>query len=250
MAYSISTMIYPLTTLSFGYVIKQLYLKPQDPHPIITKLIMKNNDYKEDTKKIYPHYNFITVVVRMEQTNNERLEHHPSILTRKNTALVVVDMQEKLLPYVIDKEKVVENVQMLIKFADIMAIPIILTEHYPKGLGTTLKNYAPMEKVIFSCCGAEGFISKLKELGIKRIMMAGIESHICVEQTTLDVMHAGFEVHVIADAISSRTKENKKIGIKKMKQFGAIVSSTEMAMYEIMERADTKEFKEVLKLVK
>jgi nicotinamidase-related amidase len=197
------------------------------------------------------------VVVPVEQTNNERLEHHPSILTRKNTALVIVDIQEKLLPYVIDKEKVVENVQMLIKFADIMSIPIILTEHYPKGLGTTvpeianvLKDYAPLEKVIFSCCGAKGFTSRLKELGVSRIMIAGIESHICVEQTTLDVMHAGFEVHVIADAISSRTKENKKIGIKKMRQFGAVISSTEMAMYEIMERADTKEFKEVLKLVK
>jgi nicotinamidase-related amidase len=193
----------------------------------------------------------------MEQAGNERLEHHPAIQKKENTALVVVDIQEKLLPYVIDKEKVVENVQMLIKFADIMSIPIILTEHYPKGLGTTvpevaevLKNYAPLEKVIFSCCGAKGFTSKLNELGIKNIMIAGIESHICVEQTTLDVMYAGFEVHVISDAISSRTMENKKIGIEKMRQFGAIISSTEMAMYEIMERADTKEFKEVLKLVK
>ncbi len=193
----------------------------------------------------------------MEQTNNERLEHHTAILTKEGTALVIVDVQEKLLPYVIDKEKVVENVQMLIKFADIMSIPIILTEHYPKGLGKTvpevsevLKNYAPITKVIFSCCGAKGFISRLKDLGVSRIMIAGIESHICVEQTTLDVMHAGLDVHVIADAISSRTMENKNIGIEKMRQFNAVISSTEMAMYEIMERADTKEFKEVLKLVK
>ena len=193
----------------------------------------------------------------MEQTNNERLEHHPAILAKENTAFVIVDMQEKLLPYVIDKEKVVENVQMLIKFADIMSIPIILTEHYPKGLGKTvpevsevLKNYAPITKVIFSCCSAKGFLPRLKELGAKRIMIAGIESHICVEQTTLDVMRAGFDVHVIADAISSRTMENKNIGIEKMRQFNAVISSTEMAMYEIMERADTKEFKEVLKLVK
>ena len=191
----------------------------------------------------------------MEHEN--KLTHHPAILSKENTALVVVDIQEKLLPYVIDKEKVVENVQMLIKFADIMSIPIILTEHYPKGLGTTvlevsevLKNYAPLKKVLFSCCGAKGFISRLKELGISRIMIVGIESHICVSQTTLDMMHAGFEVHVIADAISSRTSRNLEIGIEKMRQFGAIISSTEMAMYEIMERADTEEFKEVLKLVK
>ncbi|UCE39629.1 MAG: hydrolase [Thermoplasmata archaeon] len=193
----------------------------------------------------------------MEQGSNEKLNHHPAILSMENTALVIVDVQEKLLPYVVDKDKVTENVNMLIKFADIYDIPIILTEHYPKGLGTTvpevkevLKNYAPLEKVIFSCCGAKGFISRLNELNVKRIMLAGIESHICVEQTALDVMHAGFDVHVIADAISSRTIENKNIGMEKMRQFGAVISSTEMAMYEIMERADSKEFKEVLKLVK
>ncbi len=193
----------------------------------------------------------------MQQTNHEKLEHHPGILTKEKSALVIVDVQEKLLPYVVNKERVVDNIQMLIKFADIMSIPIILTEHYPKGLGKTvpeiaevLKNHTPFTKVIFSCCGAEGFISGLRELGVSRIMIAGIESHICVEQTTLDLMYSGFEVHVIADAISSRTTENKNIGIEKMRQFKAVISSTEMAMYEIMERADTKEFKEVLKLVK
>lgn len=184
-------------------------------------------------------------------------KHHPAILSKENTALVVVDVQEKLLPYVIDKEKVVDNIKMMIKFAQIMDIPVILTEHYPKGLGNTvpevndvLKEYSPKKKVIFSCFGSPGFTMKLKELGIKRIMICGIESHICVEQTTLDAMDSGYEVHVIADAISSRTQLNREVGIEKMRQFGAVISSTEMAMYEIMERADTEEFKEVLKLVK
>ncbi len=187
----------------------------------------------------------------------EQLKHHPAILRKENTALVIVDVQEKLLPYVQKKDEVVANIQMLIKFAHIMHIPVILTEHYPKGLGVTvpeikevLEKYEPKEKVIFSCYGSLDFTEKLKELGIKRFMIAGIESHICVQQTTLDAMNAGYEVHVISDAISSRTKHNYKIGIKKMKHFGAIISSTEMAMYEIMERADTPEFKEVLKLVK
>ena len=89
---------------------------------------MKSIHEEEETKKIYPHYNFIKVVVRMEQTNNERLEHHPAILTKEDTVLVIVDVQEKLLPFVIDIDKVVENVQMLLKFADIMSFRIILTE--------------------------------------------------------------------------------------------------------------------------
>ena len=150
-----------------------------------------------------------------------------------------------------------ENLRLLIRFADIMDIPIVLTEHYPKGLGVTvpkikgvLKEYEPIEKVIFSCFGSEKFKSKLKELGVKRLMLSGIESHICIEQTSLDAVSQGYEVHVIADAISSRTPRNLEIGLEKMRQFGAVISSTEMAMYEIMERADTKEFKEVLKLVK
>ena len=94
------------------------------------------------------------------------------------------------------------------------------------------------------------FAQSMAELGAKRLLIAGIESHICIEQTALDALSLGYEVHVISDAISSRTPENLKIGIKKMRRFGAVISSTEMAMYEIMERADTEEFKEVLKLVK
>jgi len=193
----------------------------------------------------------------MDQENLKQVKHHPAILTSKMTVLVVVDVQEKLLPYVADKENVTKNLQMLIKFAHIMDIPIVLTEHYPKGLGRTvpeikevLKEYKPIEKVIFSCFGSDEFKTRLKELGAKTLMLTGIESHICVEQTALDAMNSGYEVHVISDAIASRTPRNLEIGIEKMRQFGAVISSTEMAMYEIMERADTKEFKEVLSLVK
>jgi nicotinamidase-related amidase len=193
----------------------------------------------------------------MDNKRTREQKHHPAILSKEDTVLIVVDVQEKLLPYVVDKEKVTENLRMLIKFAYIMNIPILLTEHYPKGLGRTvpqikevLKEYKPIEKVIFSCFGSGKFKSRLKELDVKRLMLSGIESHICIEQTALDALDAGYEVHVIADAISSRTPRNLEIGIEKTRQFGAVISSTEMAMYEIMERADTKEFKEVLKLVK
>ena len=121
----------------------------------------------------------------MAQESNEKLKHHPAILKKENTALIVVDVQEKLLPYVTGKDEVVKNLRMLIKFADIMGIPKILTEHYPKGLGRTvpeikeaLTNYEPKEKVIFSCFGSQEFKDKLEELGIKTLMLAGIESHI------------------------------------------------------------------------
>ncbi len=193
----------------------------------------------------------------MNQDSIEGQKRHPALLGKANTALIIVDVQEKLLPYVVDKEELLENLQMLIKFADIIGLPIILTEHYPKGLGRTvpeikelLSSHEPMEKVIFSCFCSQALRSRLTELGIKTLMLAGIESHICVTQTTLDALDSGFSVHVIADCISSRTTSNLNIGIEKMRQFGCVISSTEMAMYEIMERADTKEFKEVLKLVK
>lgn len=193
----------------------------------------------------------------MDEDTDFKENRHPAILSRENTALIIVDVQEKLLPYVTDKEDVVNNLRMLIKFADIIHLPLILTEHYPKGLGKTvpeikevLTTYEPKEKVIFSCFGSKAFKSRLKELGVKTLILAGIESHICVEQTALDAINSGYKVHVIADAISSRTTRNLEIGIEKMRQFGVVISSTEMAMYELMERADTREFKEVLKLVK
>lgn len=193
----------------------------------------------------------------MDQENINQVKHHPAILTKEDTVLVVVDVQEKLLPYVADKDEVTKNLQMLIKFSYIMGMPLVLTEHYPKGLGRTvpeikevLKEYKPIEKVIFSCFGSEEFKLRLKELGAKTLMLMGIESHICIEQTALDAINSGYKVHVISDAIASRTLRNLEIGIEKMRQFGAVISSTEMAMYEIMERADTKEFKETLSLVK
>ncbi|MEW5936713.1 MAG: hydrolase [Candidatus Thermoplasmatota archaeon] len=174
---------------------------------------------------------------------------------REHSVLVIIDMQEKLFPRVVEKELLAENVVKLISFAQTLGIPIVLTEQYPKGLGTTiapvrqaLDDYRPLEKVSFSCFGAEGFEEKLG--GARVLLLTGIETHVCVFQTALDALSKGYSVHVLADAVSSRTSGDKEIGIERMRDSGAIISSTEMAIFEILERAGTEEFKSVAHLLR
>jgi nicotinamidase-related amidase len=181
---------------------------------------------------------------------------HPQLLT-KECILVLIDIQEKLFPYVQDKEQLLRQIKKLIRFAVIMKIPLILTEHYPQGLGSTipeiktiLPEYNPIQKITFSAFRSKEFLQKIQYTGIKTLLICGIESHICIEQTVLDGLSFGLDIHIISDAISSRKKLDLQMGIQKMHQCGGIISTTEMAIYEILERADTLEFKEVLKIVK
>lgn len=178
-------------------------------------------------------------------------------IDRKKLALVIIDIQDKLYPSIHDKENMKENVIKLIEFSKIMNIPIILSEQYPRGLGKTIQEikdalpgYEPHEKNTFSCCGEGGFEARLLELGIEAIAVTGIECHVCVFQTTRDALARGYNVHLISDSISSRTPENKKVGLDRMGELGAIISSTEMFMFEVMERAGTPEFKQVMPLLK
>ena len=181
---------------------------------------------------------------------------HPNLLT-KECLLVLIDIQEKLFPYVQDKKQLLGQITKLVRFATIMKIPIFLTEHYPQGLGPTIQEirnilpeYNPIKKITFSAFGSEKFLQKIKDTKIKTLLICGIESHICIEQTVLDGLSLGLNIHIISDAISSRKKHDFQIGIQKMQQSGGIISTTEMAMYEILERADTPEFKDTLNLVK
>ena len=181
---------------------------------------------------------------------------HSKLITREGAALIVIDVQEKLLPQIIEKEKLVENIVKLIKFANIINIPIILTEQYPKGLGHTiteikeiLPDLLPIEKTTFNCFGSEKFNEQLSEINISTLIVVGIETHVCINQTALSGID-NFKVCVISDAVSSRTKENWHIGLERIKQNGAIISSTEMVMYELLRDAKTKEFKESLELLK
>ncbi|MBI5117731.1 hydrolase [Candidatus Poribacteria bacterium] len=182
---------------------------------------------------------------------------HVYVLEKENTLLLVVDYQKKLLAAFKEPEAPVQNCIKLIKFAKIMGIPIIWTEQYPKGLGPTtdavrneLMPCSPIEKLTFSCFGEPRFVSALSSHSQGQLMVCGIETHICVEQTSLDGIAAGYQVHVVADACASRRIQDHEIGLHKIEQAGGVLTCSEMAMYEILRAADAKEFREVLKIVK
>jgi nicotinamidase-related amidase len=174
-------------------------------------------------------------------------------------ALVVIDIQEKLLPPIFQKEQLVKNSQLLIRLAGILKIPRLMTVQYSKGLGNTVPDIASLlpeaqaiDKQIFSCFGSDVFCSVLKRQPGNRntLLLCGMESHICVMQTALAALREGYIVHVASDAVSSRTEWNWKIGLERMKTAGAIISSTEMMMYELLKSSGSEGFKELLPYLK
>lgn len=184
------------------------------------------------------------------------MRHH-EILRREDTLLLVVDFQEKLLSAFKEPEGFLRNCIKLIRFAKILGLPIVWTEQYPKGLGPTvdgakaeLAHIQPVEKLTFSCFGEPRFTESLSAHSKKQLMICGIETHICVAQTVLDGIECGYQMHVIEDACGSRTERDHNAGLRKMERAGAILTCAEMAMYEVLERSDAKEFREVLQLVK
>jgi nicotinamidase-related amidase len=174
-------------------------------------------------------------------------------------ALIVIDLQEKLIPPIFQKELLLRNSQLLIRLAGILKIPTLVSTQYSKGLGKTvpeiaslLPNTETIEKLAFSCFGSDVFCSTLKHLPGNRntVLLCGMESHICVAQTALAALRNGYLVHVAADAVSSRTELNWKIGLERMRAAGAVMSSTEMMIYEALGSSGTSEFKEMLKHLK
>jgi nicotinamidase-related amidase len=170
-------------------------------------------------------------------------------------ALIVVDVQEKLLPPIWEKERFIRNVQLLTRLAGIVKIPALVTVQYAKGLGNTVPEVAsllpdssPIDKLTFSCFGSEAFCSLLKRLPGQRttVLLCGMETHICVMQTALGALREGYLVHVAADAVSSRTELNWQIGLDRMRAAGAIISSTEMMIYELLRSSGAPAFKEML----
>ncbi len=179
------------------------------------------------------------------------------MLNKENTVFVLVDVQGKLAKIVQDSEKMITNLKNLIQGLQILGIPIVWLEQYPEGLGTTneeltalLKEMDPIRKITFSACKNPGFIEAVEKTGRKQVLIAGIETHICVYQTATGLKELGYEVEVVADAVSSRTTLNKEIGLEKMKAVGIQWTSVEMALYELMETAEGEQFKQVLKLLK
>ena len=170
-------------------------------------------------------------------------------------ALIVVDMQEKLLPPIWEKERLVRNVQLLIRMAGILKIPALVTTQYAKGLGNTVPDIASMlpdtpaiDKLMFSCFGSDVFCSLLKRLPGQRttMLLCGMETHICVMQTALGALRDGYLVHVAADAVGSRTELNWRIGLDRMRAAGAVLSSTEMMIYELLRSSGAPAFREML----
>ncbi len=174
-------------------------------------------------------------------------------LDRERTALVVVDVQEGFRRAIPDFERVAKATATLIEGAEAVGIPIIVSEQYPKGLGETAPEVAkhlpegaqPLEKVVFSAAEADGF----DLAGRDQALVCGIETHVCVNQTVLDLLADGTEVQVAEEAVGSRTEENKRIGLHKMEQAGATLTSVETALFELLGRAGTDEFKTVQKLI-
>jgi nicotinamidase-related amidase len=176
-------------------------------------------------------------------------------LEAEQCALIVIDIQEKLLPPIFQKEQLVCNSQLLIRAAHILKIPALVSTQYAKGLGATVPDVASLlpgteaiDKTLFSCFGSDVFCSLLKRLPGHRttLLLCGMESHICVAQTALAALREGYLVHVASDAVSSRTEWNWKIGLDRMRAAGAVISSTEMMIYELMRSSSSAAFKELL----
>jgi nicotinamidase-related amidase len=179
------------------------------------------------------------------------------MITTENTALVLIDVQEKLVPAMHDKEALLNNLKKMVKGARILGLPILLTEQNPAGLGPTVPEIAellpeekPVSKFSFSSCGTEQFIEELKAVKRQNILIVGMEAHVCVYQTAADLVNLNYDVQVVADAVASRTLENKKIGLEKSKAAGAGITSTEIALFELVKIAKGDKFKEIIKIVK
>jgi nicotinamidase-related amidase len=175
------------------------------------------------------------------------------VLDRGRAALVVVDVQEAFRPAVVEFDRVAAGAATLVRGARILGLPVVVTQQYPKGLGATVPELAehldgiePVDKVCFSAAAAEGFDLQ----GRDQALICGIESHVCVSQTAHDLLDRGVQVHVARDAVSSRTEENRELGLHKMESAGAIVTSVETALFELLGAAGTDEFKQVQALVK
>jgi nicotinamidase-related amidase len=178
-------------------------------------------------------------------------------LDRARAVLAVIDVQEAFRPAVLDFERVARNAGVLVQGARRMGVPVLVTEQYPTGLGKTVPEVAdhlddiePLEKVCFSAVDAPGFQSTLKDLVRDQLLLCGIESHVCVNQTAEDLLAGGYEVHIATDAVTSRTEHNRELGIHKMEQSGAHLTSVETALFELLRAAGTPEFKDVQKLVR
>ena len=179
------------------------------------------------------------------------------MLKSQDSVLIIVDVQGRLAHRMHRKEDLFEQLGKLIQGAQVLSVPILWVEQNPEGLGPTIPEIAdllsdvePIPKLSFSCCGCDQFRQALRFLSRRQILIAGIETHVCVYQTAVDLLSSGYEVQIVADAVSSRTEENKQIGLSRIGDAGAKLTSTEMALFEMLKVAQGAQFKEILNIVK
>ena len=185
------------------------------------------------------------------------MERNNKILLRDSTALLLIDIQEKILDVMLNKENLIENCIKLIKGFKVLNLPVFFTEQYPKGLGPTthflqkeLEGLNPIQKTSFSCIGAGNLFQRLKDNNIKQVVIAGIESHVCVQQTVLDLLANNFQVDVCADAVSSRKETDLNIALERMRNNNVEITSVESVLFELLQESRTEEFKKISAIIK
>jgi nicotinamidase-related amidase len=178
-------------------------------------------------------------------------------ILKENTIALIIDIQERLLPVIAENTELTANTQRLIEGLKVLGIPMLVSEQYRKGLGNTvpeisnlIQPFESMEKLAFSCCDDDGIMAQIKASGKTNVIICGIESHICVLQTTLDLIENGFTPVVIADCIGSRKASDKKTGLYRMRSEGAVISSYESILFELCRYAGNEQFKAISKLIK
>ena len=183
---------------------------------------------------------------------------HLHILNRNKTALVVVDIQEGFRNAIPDFEDTASRASMAVRGFQILGLPVLVTEQYPKGLGRTAKeillalpdDFKAFEKTAFSSCGADMFVETLRDSGAEQIVLCGLETHVCVNQTAHDLLDRGFQVHLLTDCVCSRFEHDKLAGLAKMQSSGVVPSSIEMAFFELMRDAKHEQFKKIQDLIR
>lgn len=179
------------------------------------------------------------------------------MLASDETLLLVVDIQERLAQSVHDAEQVVRNVSKLIRACHLLEVPVLCTEQYPRGLGRTVASLKelmgeedPVEKITFSCCATDTFMRRLRSFNRNDVLVVGMEAHVCVYQTSVELLEFGYNVHLVADAVSSRTEGNRDIGIRCIEKAGGNLTSTEMVIFELQRVAGGERFKALSKIIK
>ena len=188
----------------------------------------------------------------------ERANPAMNLLRPERAVVVAIDLQERLLRAVVDGPRIVKNTVLILRLAEVLGIPVMITTQYRKGLGETVAavrdaapSTDPVDKASFGCFLDDGFLQRLNELGPRdQLVVTGVESHICVAQTVLGALEKSYQAHVVSDAVGSRTDANREVGLRRMERAGALISSAEMCVYELLGRSDTAAFKKMLPYLK